>query len=1043
MRFQSILRFAARSLTPFANVETMASRRYLLLRYQWLRTVAAPALCCFSLTCVSLLAAPVYALDPNKRVTQYIHTAWRTQDGSLPAGMYHIAQTSDGFLWFLSLPADIYRFDGVRFLPWRLPAGVPIDRSMNIFADHAGGLWVLGPSDIVRLKGAAVSSHFPLEGGMFQSVSEAPDGSLWVAVSDSNAPLCHVADSVKCFGKADGIPISDVQSVLADGNGGFWLGGRAGGLVHWHAGTSEKYGVGNEVFSLARGPDGSVWVGISGEGPGQGLQQLKNGALKPFVTPTFNGSSFDIGTLMFDRDGNFWVGTKASGLFRIHGNAVEHYDHTNGLSGDSVYALFEDREGIVWAGTTSGIDSFRDPPVVTFSQLEGLGKDLPAGILASRDGTIWVANAGSLDHIVDGNVSSIRAGKGLPGDQVTRMLEDRAGNLWVGVDDGLYLFNDGRFRRLPEPNHQPLGMVIGLIEDIDGNIWAECASNPRKLVRIRDFQIREVFPAPQVPPAWMLAPDPNGGIWIATRKGDLVQFRQGVQRKFALNPNAKNPAPHRILAQSDSSVLAAFDDGLVGFREGKVQRMTTKNGLPCDFVISFIQDKEKRWWLYTRCGIVEFSDSELQRWWNDPGTIVRNHVYDTFDGAQPNIPAFNAADCSPDGRVWFTSGVVVQMVDPSRLSPKASPAQTYIESLVADRKEFEATPNLKVPPNPRDLQIDYTSPTFSIPQKVNFRYRLDNYDGDWHEAGTRRQAFYTDLPPGKYSFHVIASNSDGVWNENAAKLDFFVAPAYYQTNWFRTLCAFTLLALLWAVYQWRVRQLQHQFDMTLEARVGERTRIARELHDTLLQSAHGLLLRFQTVSQLLPDRPMEAKEKLDNAIDQTADFITEARDEVQGLRDSPLQSNDLALAISALGQELGTDSTDHRPGFGVAVEGETRNLHPILRDEIYKIAAEALRNAFRHSQARQIEVEIRYDNEQFRLRVRDDGKGIDPAVLSSQSSKGHYGLPGMRERATLIGGKLVVWSEVDAGTEVELRVPASTAYATPQRLSWFSRKAKA
>ena len=364
---------------------------------------------------------------------------------------------------------------------------------------------------------------------------------------------------------------------------------------------------------------------------------------------------------------------------------------------------------------------------------------------------------------------------------------------------------------------------------------------------------------------------------------------------------------------------------------------------------------------------------------------------------------------------------------------------TYFESVTVDRKEFQATPNLKIPPNPRDLQIDYTSPTFSIPQKVKFRYRLDNYDRDWRDAGTRRQAFYTALPPGKYSFRVIAANSDGVWNDDAAKLDFSVAPAYYQTNWFRALCATVFLALLWAAYQFRVRQLHHEFAMTLEARVSERTRVARDLHDTLLQSAHGLLLRFQTVSQLLPDRPMEAKEKLDNAIDQTADFITEARDEVQGLRDSTVQNNDLALAISTLGQELGTDSANDRPVFRVALEGEARNLHPILRDEIYKIAAEALRNAFRHSQARQIEVEIRYDNEQFRLRVRDDGKGVDPAILSRQASEGHYGLPGMRERATLIGGKLVVWSEVDAGTEVELRVPASTAYATAQRFVVFTQ----
>jgi len=238
------------------------------------------------------------------------------------------------------------------------------------------------------------------------------------------------------------------------------------------------------------------------------------------------------------------------------------------------------------------------------------------------------------------------------------------------------------------------------------------------------------------------------------------------------------------------------------------------------------------------------------------------------------------------------------------------------------------------------------------------------------------------------------------------------------------------------------RKLDHQFEMTLEARVGERTRIARELHDTLLQSFHGLLLGFQTVFQLLPERALDAKQRLGITIEQAAKAITEGRDAVQGLRDSVTEGNDLALAISILGEELALQSNNSLPAFRVAVEGESRNLHPILRDETYKIAAEALRNAFRHSQARQIEVELRYDNEQFRLRVRDDGKGVDQAIISGEGSKGHFGLPGMRERATLIGGKLVVWSEIDAGTEVELRVPAGTAYATTQRHSWFSHNAK-
>jgi signal transduction histidine kinase len=318
---------------------------------------------------------------------------------------------------------------------------------------------------------------------------------------------------------------------------------------------------------------------------------------------------------------------------------------------------------------------------------------------------------------------------------------------------------------------------------------------------------------------------------------------------------------------------------------------------------------------------------------------------------------------------------------------------------------------------------------------------LEGQDKSWRELVNQRQVHYTNLAPRAYRFRVLASNNSEVWNEQGDTLEFSIDPAYYQTYWFRALCTAAFMALLWAAYQYRVRRLHDDFQMTLEARVSERTRIARDLHDTLLQSFHGLLLRFQTVSVLLPGRPIEAKEKLDSAIEQAAGAITEGRDAVQGLRVSTVERNDLALAISTLGEELENASSNHRPAtFRVAVEGQARDLHPILRDEIYKIAAEALRNAFHHAQAKQVEVEIRYDRDQFRLRVRDDGKGMDAAVLSSDGLEGHYGLRGMRERATLIQGKLAVWSEVDEGTEVELRVPASTVYTTDHKRSWFVQK---
>jgi signal transduction histidine kinase/streptogramin lyase len=792
----------------------------------------------------------------------------------------------------------------------------------------------------------------------------------------------------------------------------------------------------NGIASLAHGPDGSLWVGIQAEGPGLGLGQLKEGAVKPFVTPTFDGSKVVVSAMISDRDGNLWVATAGKGIFLIHGNVVDHYQQTDGLSGDGVLALFEDREGIVWTVTSNGIDSFRDPSVTTFSAREGLRTDAAAGVVASRDGTIWVANAGSLDQIKDGKVSSIRTGSGLPGHQVTAMLEDRAGNLWVGVDDGLYLFKSGRFRRLPEPNNQPLGMVVGMTEDNDGSIWAECLSNPRKLVRIRDFRVREEFPASQIPPGHSLASDAHGGIWIATKKGDIGLFRNGVfEPKFPLNPGG-DPSNRQITSTADGSILAGSENGLVEWRQGKVHRMTTKNGLPCNSVVSFIEDKENRWWLHTGCGVVQFPDSELERWRANPEAVVQTRVYDVLDGARPTGgPSFNAAAYSSDGRVWFATGFVVEMVDPSRLSQKALPAQAYIESLIADRKEFKATPNLKIPPNPRDLQIDYTSPTFSIPQKVKFRYRLDSYDRDWHEAGTRRQAFYTDLPPGEYSFRVIACNSDGVWNESAAKLDFYVAPAYYQTNWFRALCAAVFLALLWATYQLRVRHLHKQFEMTLEARVGERTRIARDLHDTLLQSFHGLLFRFQAARNMLPNRPEEATQALDTALIRAEQALDEGRHSIQGLRANPSAENDLDQMLITTGQELASSNhaKDGSPRFEVIVEGERRGLPPMIKDEIGRIARELLRNAFQHARAHQIEAEIRYDSDVFRLIVRDDGKGMDPKILKDGGRAGHWGLPGVQERAGGIGARLEFLSEAGAGTEIRLTIPAAIAYERPRK----------
>jgi signal transduction histidine kinase len=328
------------------------------------------------------------------------------------------------------------------------------------------------------------------------------------------------------------------------------------------------------------------------------------------------------------------------------------------------------------------------------------------------------------------------------------------------------------------------------------------------------------------------------------------------------------------------------------------------------------------------------------------------------------------------------------------------------------------------------LRIGYAAFSLTVPERVRFRYKLEGVDRDWQPATAQRQAYYTDLGPRKYRFVVKACNNDGVWNEEGAALDFFAAPAYYQTHWFQATCIAVFLAFLWGVYRLRLHQIARHFEFRLEERIGERTRIARELHDTLLQSFQGSLFEFQAARKLLSGRPEEAGRTLDRAISSAGAAINEGREAIQELRSASAVGEDLAQLLRATVQERSDAqfSNENGTAFHVTVEGPPRSLSPILQDELYRIGRELLRNAFRHARAKRIEVEIRYSARELRLRIRDDGTGIDPDVLDTGARPGHWGLPGVRERAKRIGAELDLWSQPEAGTEVQITVPASLAY---------------
>jgi len=1013
-------------------------------------------------TLIALLWSPAaLALDPSLDVSQYAHTAWNVRDGFSLGTIFAMAQTPDGYLW-LGTEFGLFRFDGLHAAPWQPPAGQQLPNApYALLVTRDGTLWIGTFAGLVSWNGKRLTEYPEVRDVFVTSLLEDREGTVWVGILGNAADtptgrLCAIRSGhAQCYLERGAFG-TFVWSLGEDSSGTLWAGAESG-LWRWRPGPPRRYPTpGMRVDDLSKTDDGRVLVGIRGAGLRQVVSdKVETYPIRSAINPNamLPDRDVDSNKLLRDRDGGLWIGTHERGLIHVHHDRTDVFRKSDGLSGDIIAGLFEDREGNIWVSTSGGLDRFRELPVATISVKQGLSSDGTTSVLGATDGSVWVAAHDGLTWWKNGRTTIFRKANGLPDDAIQSLFQDDRGRIWVFTAHGLAYFTDGKFVAV---NGVPSQEVYSITGDKAGNLWL---SGNKGLSHMLDGRLVDHFPWSALgrhQQAKVIVSDGLGGLWLSFwTDGGVLYFKDGHVRASytAAEGLGKGHVPGLRLDR-DGAVWAATEEGGISrIKDGRVTTLTTRNGLPCDTIHWSIEDDDRSLWLYTACGLVRITRSELDAWIADPMHRIETRIWTGADGL--GLHSVSPASFGPavakstDGKLWIMPGEGIQVVDPRHLADNKLPPPVHIEQIVADNKSYwqnlpgRAGSTVRLPPRIRDLLIDYTALSLAAPEKVHFKYKLDGQDHDWKEVVNKRQAEYTNLAPGTYRFRVIASNNSGVWNEQGGMLEFSVAPAYYQTNWFRALCGVLFLALVWAAHRWRVRQLHHQFDMTLEARVGERTRIARELHDTLLQSAHGVLLRFQTVSQLLPDRPMEAKEKLDNAIDQTANFITEARDEVQGLRDSTVQGNDLAAAISTLGAELGTGSANRPAAFRVSVEGEARNLHPILRDEVYKIAAEALRNAFRHAQARQIEVEIRYDHEQFRLRVRDDGKGIDRAILAGQSSEGHYGLPGMRERATLIGGKLVVWSEVDTGTELELRVPGSTAYATAQRRSWFSRKAKA
>ncbi|HUO59438.1 MAG TPA: triple tyrosine motif-containing protein [Candidatus Acidoferrales bacterium] len=989
------------------------------------------------------------AQPSSPRTQRIIHESWTFRDGA-PEQVVTLAQTADGFLW-VGAPTGLFRFDGLRFEPFRSSSGNRLLSTyvFGLFASPSGGLWVgYAFGGFSFIKNGQVR-NFDLNTGSVYGFAQDKNGVVWAATSGG---LWRFDASGWQHITADwDAPLHPVCQVRFDHDGTLWVltdslrPGVGKGLFYLPPGAKQFRKAGENLFIEGFTLDSDNMVLTTREPTGLAGSGVKLGESLP-AYPILKKDAEQ----MLDRNSGVWSMLKSAQVLRhpLDGPLPEVLSHSTSENSDAFsidqnrYAHIVDREGSLWLGDAKGVHRFSYSPLI---KLEFPNQELAQAYALAPDeaGVVWISagNGNDLSHLYRVANGKPEQRKSIGSASVAYRASDKT--LWFAGEGGLWHMVNGSLTRIDLPPDVAANArsFQTITQDQSKGMWISIQGSG--LYRYANGEWVAYGGRSDLPKGVVIAfTDKLGRVWFGYTKNRLAVLEGNSVKTFGPSDGIQVGNITAIYGRGQK-IWIGGEFGLQQFEDGKFYNVEAVQKEWLRGISGIIETENGDLWLNGLEGILHISRTELQKAVQGPAHQVTGERFGRREGvpgvSQQLAPLLSAIE-GTDGRLWFTGTDGVVWLDPSQASSNMTPPPVSIQSISADGKGYALGQTLRLPAHTGNVQISYAAVSLLNPEAIRFRYKLQQTDKDWHEAGTSSSVDYRNLPPGTYHFVVDGSDTNGVWSADTAAVEFTILPAFYQTGWFRSLCAAVFIALLWAAHRFRIRQLQHQFDITLEARVGERTRIARDLHDTLLQSAHGVLLQFQAVSLLLPGRPSEAKKQLDRAIDKTSAFITEARDQVQGLRTSTVQTNDLAIAISTLGEERVADATNPRPvEFHVAVEGETRNLHPIVRDEIYKIAVEALRNAFRHAEPQRVEVELRYDDAQFRLRVRDDGKGIDPAILAQHGAEGHYGLPGMRERAAGIGGKLTVWSAVNEGTEVELLIPSSAAYPN-ERSSWVSRK---
>lgn len=958
------------------------------------------------------------ALDSRRDLSQLSHEVWLTENG-LPQNTVHaIAQTRDGYVW-IGTEEGLARFDGIRFTLFDKQNTPQLKSNYirTLLVDRLGALWIGTAEGLVYMldgKFTLFTTNEGLPSNTIQAVYQDRDGNLWVATA--NGLGLFKSGGLTTFTTKERLVGGSIQALFEDAEGALWI-ATPYGVGRLKDGKFVNYtvrdGLGsNSVRSIQEDRDGRLWFGSLG-----GLTSFSAGRFTTFTTR--DGLPNDrIIALLAGRDGDLLVGT-AGGLCRLTDGRFTGLNPGDALSTSTILSLFEDLEGNLWVGTESaGINLLKETKFTTYTARNGLSNDLVKSIYEDRQGNTWIGtDGGGLNLLNNGKLRVYTTRDGLSSNVVLALFGDDAGNVWAGTPEGLNRFSRGKFTTYTAADGLANNDVRSIHGDHRGNLWIGTRGG---LTRMKDGVFRTFTEVDGLPNDLIatLYEDSKGNLWIGTF-GGLGRLSNEEFTTFTTKDGLSNDAVISLYEDSDGALwIGTNGGGLNRMKDGQLTAYTTRNGLLDDVVYRILEGGRNDLWLSCRKGIFQISKKALDDFASGKIASIAPVAYGTADGMMTRECSGGGDPAGwrgSDGKLWFPTIKGVAIIDPGRIKTNAQAPPVVIEQIRINDQLIPLNDLIELPPGTTRFDLFYTAPSFVAPEKVTFKYKLEGFDKDWIDSGTRRIASYTNLRPGAYTFRVIASNNDGVWNQTGAAFSLHLKPYFYQTYWFYAVCLLLLGLLAWLLFRLRVRAMQAQFGAVL----GERTRIAREIHDNLAQELTGISVQLEVVARTMPSGAEAAMSHLDRARRQVRHGIAEARRYVWDLRSPTLKSNDLPTALSETARRLTNETSIQAQ---VEVNGTFRPLPQLVEDNLLRIGQEAVNNAVRHAQPQRILVNLVFAAGRVQLSVQDDGQGFDNQ-LASNGRTGHFGLIGMRERAEQIGGTLSIHSIEGSGTEVVADVP--------------------